>query len=142
MPANSDLSNELLENIIQSVHREDLRSLALSKKWFHALSYKAWKSHLSLKRYSTLSIGGYPGDTHRLHKSYDPEVHEDAADALLLLESDTMLKKFVANAEHPQVGISRMQMFPILMRPGRITWLWSINMPRHSHGIERYGYFR
>ena len=87
MPAISDLSNEILSNIIQSVPREDLQSLALSNKWLHALSHKARKRHLWLERYSVLSFGGYPGVTHGLHKSYDPRVHEDAKDALLLLEN-------------------------------------------------------
>ena len=87
MPAIYDLSNELLDSIIQSLPRDDLQSLSLSNKWFHALSHQARKRHLWLKRYSVLSFGGYPGVTHGLHKSYDPRVHEDAKDALLLLEN-------------------------------------------------------
>ena len=81
-----DLSNELLHRIIQAVPRNDLLSLSLTCRWLYALCDKALKRHLTLKKYSTVSFGNYCGGLDSIHRSYNPEVHADAKDAMLLIE--------------------------------------------------------
>ncbi|CAF9933069.1 MAG: hypothetical protein HETSPECPRED_008522 [Heterodermia speciosa] len=81
-----DLSNELLHRIIQAIPRNDILSLSLTSKWFHVLCAKALKRHLTLKKYCTVSFGNYWGDFDRIHRSYNPKVHVDAKDAILLIE--------------------------------------------------------
>ena len=86
MPIILDLSNEVLHRIIQEIPGNDLLSLSLTSHWLHALCDKALKRHLTLKKYTTVSFGNYWHDFNRLHRSYSPKVHEDAKDALLLIE--------------------------------------------------------
>ena len=83
MPTILDLSNEILHGIIQAIPRNDLLFLSLTSKWLHALCDGALKRQ---KKYSTVSFGNYGGGMYRTPRKYNPEVHEDARDAMLLLE--------------------------------------------------------
>ena len=85
-----NLSNELLDSIIQAVPRDDLISLALTNKALYALTEKALKRHHSLKKYYVLNFcdcNRFYAAKGSSHSEAHDDRRDDTRDARLLLSS-------------------------------------------------------